>query len=287
VKGSHVVGMTELKVFKYEKSFLIMGKTIGIVSLKGGVGKTTVVAALGGALSRLGKKTLVVDGNLSSPNLGLHLNIVNPERTLHDVLNRNATTKEAIQKQEGLDILPASIFNNIEVEPLKLKDHLKNVKRSYDVILIDSSPSLDQETLGVMLASDEILVVTTADHVTMSTSIKAAKLAKQRGVPISGLIVNKVHGKDFELSLKDIEETLEIPVLARIPYDTNVLRALSAMEPSTFYKPNSEGSRELMKLASVLVGEKYRQNSFLNFFRNLNPSKQEVNREIFYKRAFR
>jgi len=42
-----------------------------------------------------------------------------------------------------------------------------------------------------------------------------------------------------------------------------------------------------MKLASVLVGEKYRQNSFLNFFRNLNPSKQEVNREIFYKRAFR
>ena len=82
MKGSHVVGMTELKVFKYEKSFLIMGKTIGIVSLKGGVGKTTVVAALGGALSRLGKKTLVVDGNLSSPNLGLHLNIVNPERTL-------------------------------------------------------------------------------------------------------------------------------------------------------------------------------------------------------------
>ena len=264
-----------------------MGKTIGVVSLKGGVGKTTVVSALGGALSRLGKKVLLVDGNLSSPNLGLHLNIVAPEKNLHDVLNRNAKIREAIQSYPGFDVLPASIFDSAEVNPLKLKDHLKNVKRSYDVILIDSSPSLNEETLGVMLASDEILVVTTADHVTMSTSIKAAKLAKQRGVPISGLIVNKVHGKDFELSLKDIEETLEIPVMAVVPYDTGVLKALSLMEPSTVYKKNSEGSNEFMRLAAVLTGEKYRENSFLDFFRSLKPSRQEVNREIFYKNVFK
>jgi len=266
-----------------------MGKTIGIVSLKGGVGKTTVVAALGGALARLGKKVLLVDGSLSSPNLGLHLNIVNPEKTLHDVLNRNATTKEAIQKKEnlGFDVLPASLFNVVEIEPLKLKDHLKNIKRSYDVVLIDSSPALNDETLGAMLASDEILVVTTADHVTMSTSIKASKLAKQRGVPISGLILNKVHKKDFELSLDDIEKTLEMPVMAVIPYDTNVLQALSEMEPSTTYKKNSEGSNEFMKLAAVLTGEKYKPRGFLNFFKNLVPSRQEVNREIFYKNVFK
>ncbi len=264
-----------------------MGKTIGIVSLKGGVGKTTVVAALGGALSRLGKKVLLVDGNLSSPNLGLHLNIVAPEKTIHDVLNRNAKVREAIQHYPGFDVLPASIFSNIEVNPLKLKDHLKNVKKSYDVILIDSSPSLDEETLGVMLASDEILVVSTPDHLTMSTSLKAAKLAKQRGTPISGIVLNKVHNKEFELSLKDVEEALEIPVMAVIPHDLNVLRSLAAMEPSTFYKPNSEGSREMMKLAAVLIGQKYRENGFLDFFRNLNPSKQEVNREIFYKSVFR
>jgi len=264
-----------------------MGKTIGVVSLKGGVGKTTVVSALGGAFSRLGKKVLLVDGNLSSPSLGLHLNIIKPDKTLHDVLNRNARTREAIQNHVGLDVLPASIFNNIEVEPLKLKDHLKNVKKNYDIILVDSSPSLDDETLGVMLASDEIIVVTTADHVTMSASIKAAKLAKQRGVPISGLIVNKVHKKDFELSLKDIEETLEIPVLAVIPYDTSVLKALSVMEPPTTYKPKSEGSHEFMKLAAVLTGEKYKTNSFLSFFKNLVPPKQEINRELFYHRVFK
>jgi len=266
-----------------------MGKTIGVISLKGGVGKTTVVSALGGAFARLGKKVLLVDGNLSSPNLGLHFNIVNPEKTLHDVLNRNVGVREAITSLNScnIDLLPASLFNKIEVEPLKLKDHLRNIKRSYDIVLIDSSPALNDETLGVMLASDEILVVTTPDHPTMSASIKATKLAMQRGTPILGLIVNKVHNKDFELSLKDIEETLEIPVMAVVPYDTNVLKSLFLMEPYTIYRKSSEGSNEFMKLAAVLVGEKYKPKGILNFFKSLNPSKQEVNREIFYTRVFK
>ena len=264
-----------------------MGRTIGVVSLKGGVGKTSVVAALGGAFSRLGKKVLLVDGNLSAPNLGLHLNIVTPDKTLHDVLNRNATVKESVLSfSPGLDVLPASIFSKIEVEPLKLRDHLKNVKKDYDFVLLDSSPALNDETLGVMLASDEIFVVTTPDHVTMSTSLKAAKLAKQRGVPITGLIMNKVHDKDFELSLGDIEETLGIPVLASIPFDKAVLKALHSMEPLTLYSPNSQGSTEFMKLCSMLCGKKFKDEGFISFFRNLVPARQDINREIFYKSAF-
>lgn len=263
-----------------------MGKTIGIVSLKGGVGKTTIVAGLGGAFSSLGKKVLLVDGNLSSPALGLHLNVIDSKKTLHDVLNRNSRMKEAISSTGNFDVLPASIFHDIEVNPLKLKDHLKEVKRKYDIILLDSSPSLDDETLAVILASDEIFVVTTPDHPTMSASIKAARLARQRGNPIAGIILNKVHKKNFELPMTSIENTLEIPVLAVIPYDLNVLRALSNMEPSTIYKSNSEGSRELMKLAATLSGEKYQQNVISDFFRNFIPSRQEINREIFYKGFF-
>lgn len=263
-----------------------MAKTIGIVSLKGGVGKTTVVTALAGAFFRLGKKVLLVDGNLSSPNLGLHLNVIDPKKTIHDVLNRNAKVKEAISSYPGFDILPASLFTNIEVNPLKLKDHLKPLNKKYDVILIDSSPKLDEETLAVMLASDQLFVVATPDHPTMSASLKAAKLAKQRGAPISGIILNKVHNKDFELSLSEIEDTLDMPILAVMPYDTNVLKALSLMEPSTIYKPYSRGSEELMKFAAVTLGEKYKSANFLDFFRNLVPTKQEVNREMFYEGVF-
>lgn len=265
-----------------------MGKIIGVISLKGGVGKTSVVASLGSALSEIGKKVLLIDGNLSSPGLGLHLNIIDPEKTLHHVFDRIANPRDAIYECEGgFDIIPASIFEKTQVSPLKLKDKIKGLKRSYDIILIDSSPSLDEETLAVMLASDEILVVTTPDHPTLSATIKAIKLAKQRGTPISGLILNKVHNKNFEIPFGDIEETLEIPVLAVIPYDLGVLKSLSKMKPYTSHKPKSRGSTEYKKLASALVGQKYKQAKFKNFFGKITPKRQEINRELFYKRAFK
>ncbi|MCH8872918.1 AAA family ATPase, partial [candidate division KSB1 bacterium] len=56
-------------------------KTIGILSIKGGVGKTSTVAALGAAIAGFDKKVLLIDGNFSAPNLGLHLGIVNPKVT--------------------------------------------------------------------------------------------------------------------------------------------------------------------------------------------------------------
>lgn len=264
-----------------------MAKTLGVVSLKGGVGKTSVVASLGAVFSEMGKKTLLVDGNLSSPTLGLHLNVVEPKKTLHHVLRREANTNEAIYGHGEIHVMPASIFWNREVNPLKLKSRIKGLKRKYDVIIIDSSPSLDEETLAVMLASDELIVVTTPDHSTLSTTIKAVKLAKQRGAPISGLILNKVHNKNFETSFEDVEGTLDIPILAVIPYDKGVLEAHSKMKPYPFHKPKAKGSTEYRKLAGVLVGEKYKQTSLRDFFRKLTPSRQEINREIFYNSVFK
>jgi septum site-determining protein MinD len=263
-----------------------MGKVIGILSLKGGAGKTSVVAALGGAIADFGKKVLLIDANLSAPNLGLHLDIINPEVTLHHVLNRTANPKEAIYKLENFDILPASIFDKTNVNPLKLKDRIKTLKRKYDIILIDSSPALNEETLAVMLASDKLFVVTTPDYPSLSTTIKAVKSAKQRGNSIDGIILNKAYNKDFELSLKDIEETAEIPVMAIIPHDINILKALFEFTPSTIHKPNSEASIEYKKLAATLIGEKYKPFRLKNFFK-ITPKRQEINREIFYESVFK
>ncbi len=263
-----------------------MGKTIGIVSLKGGVGKTSIVAALGASIAEFGKKVLLVDANFSSPNLGLHLNVVNPEITLHHVLSREANTKDAIYKLENFDMIPSSIFHRISINPLKLKDKIKTLKRKYDIILIDSSPALNDEILATILASDELLVVTTPDYPTLSATLKAVKLANQRGAQMNGLILNKVYNKNFELSLEDIEETVEIPVMAVIPYDINILRALSEFTPSTTYKPKSEASVECKKLAATLIGEKYYPKKLKDLFR-INPKRQEINREIFYERVFK
>jgi len=263
-----------------------MGVSIGIFSLKGGVGKTTAVVSLGFAIASFGKKVLLIDGNISSPNLGLHLEIVEPKVSLQDVLEKRANPLQAVHKMDNFDVLPASIFSNFKVNPLLMKEKIKYLKKEYDYILIDSSPSLDNETLGAMLASDEILVVTTPDHPTLSTTLKAIKLARQRGTPISGLILNKVHNKKFEISPEHIEMTLEIPIMAVIPHDINFLRALSNFKSSVEFKPNSEASQEYKRLAATLIGEKYEPIKLRHFLRWMNPRKQDVNRTIFYERVF-
>ncbi len=264
-----------------------MGKTIGVISLKGGVGKTSIVCALGYAFSSLGKKVLLIDGNLSAPNLGMHLDLFDPKITLHSILQRKANPIEAVYSLDDFDVLPAGVFENSKVEPLLLKNRVSSLKKNYDVILIDSSPRLDNETLAVMLASDELIAVTTPDFPTLGMTIKAVKLARQRGTPVIGLILNKVYKKNFELSLKDIEETLELPVLAVIPHDVSVLRALSEFEPSTKKNPYSKATEEYLKLASVLIGEKYKRNGIQKFLRWGNPGKQEINRIIYYENLFK
>ncbi len=262
-----------------------MGRAIGVISLKGGVGKTSSVVALGSAISSMGKKVLLVDANYSAPNLGLHLNMINPERTIHDLLDRSANINEVIYKLENFDILPAAIFNKKEINSLSLKNKIKTLKRKYDVILIDSPPNLNEEALSVILAADELIVVTTPDHPTLSTTLKSIKQAKQRGTKIDGLILNKVHRKNFELSIDDIEKTVDAPVLAVIPYDVNVLKALSEFTPSVEHRPKSKSSEEYKKLAGVLVGEKYKPFRTGGIFK-IAPRRQEINREIFYERVF-
>ena len=84
----------------------------------------------------------------------------------------------------------------------------------------------------------------------------------------------------------DIEEIAQVPVMAVIPHDVNILKALSNFTPSTSYKPESEASREYKKLAATLIGEKYNPPKFKRFFTR-TPKRPEINREIYYERIFK
>src|SRR3989338_2754048 len=176
------------------------GKIIGIISLKGGVGKTTTVANLGAALAAdFKKKVLVIDANFSAPNLALHLGLIDPQVTIHDVLAGAADASEAIYRHEaGFHVMPSAYISK-KINPFNLKRSISHLKEQYDVILIDSSPALNEEILATMIASDELLVVTSPDYPTLSTTLRAIQLAKQRKTPITGLILNKVYNKRFEL----------------------------------------------------------------------------------------
>jgi septum site-determining protein MinD len=253
---------------------MMSGKTIGVISIKGGVGKTTVVSNLASSLAKLGKKTLVVDGNISAPNLGLHLGILNSQYTLHDVLFSNVPVWKAVRKSEfGFDVITGSLLpkknQKVRINPYKLHNRLSDVKKEYDYIIIDSSPNLNEEMLSTMIASDELLVVTSPDYPTLSCTMHAVKVARERKTPIAGLVLNKVRNKDFELSVSDIENATGIPVLSVIGDDVKVLEALSKTSPASSYFPKDDFSVAYGMLAAKISGERYEDPRVLSRLFNL------------------
>lgn len=266
-----------------------MGKVIGVISIKGGVGKTTTVVNLGAAFANvLGKKTLIVDANFTAPNLGLHIGLVTPDDTLHDVLNKSSEVADAIYESEyGFDILPGKLQGEQSIDYNNLKKHIDDIRDDYDVVLLDSSPNLNNEILATMIAADELLVVTTPDYPTLSTTLHAVKVAKDQDTPITGLVLNRVLNKKFELTIDDIEDASDTPVLSVLPFDVSIVEALSKTMPAIENSPKRDAVVEYSKLAAAIIGERYSDNRIFNKIRSLfsrTPSKTALNRELLYSR---
>ncbi len=240
------------------------GKIVGIISIKGGVGKTTTVVNLASALTHdFHKKVLVVDANFSSPNLSLQMGLVHHDANLHAVLNDELLVHDSIYEHEfGFDILPSSLTNE-KINPLKLKQKISVLKKHYDFVILDSSPSLNEELLATMVASDQLFVLSSPDYPTLSTTLRAVKLAKEKGTPILGIIMSQVRGKKYEVSLEEVESVTKTPVLAVLPDDQKVVEALASVKPITLYKPYNKVSLEYKRLAGALADEKFKEPSIL------------------------
>jgi MinD-like ATPase involved in chromosome partitioning or flagellar assembly len=256
-----------------------LSKTIGIISVKGGVGKTSLTTTLGAALAKeFNKKVLLVDANFSAPNLALHLGLTDPDVTIHHVLSDKVDIQKAIYESEhGFHLIPGSMVY-AAVNPFKLRSKLKPLEKYYDAILIDSAPTLSDQILASIIASDELYMVTTPDRVTLNTTMKVASMARSKNIPIKGLIVNKVHNKNFELGIDEIERISNCKVVAMLPHELKVLESLSEMNPISASR-HLKFSKEIKKLAGALIQETHKPTFFekVQDFFSLTP-KQELNR---------
>jgi len=140
-----------------------MDNVLAFVSVKGGVGKTTLALETASSLANdFDKRVLLIDANFSSPNIGLYLDLTNPEVTLHDALS-GIGLHNAIYEAHGFDVVPASLYYKDDVDVFRLKKLISRVKRRYDFVIIDSSPNY-KELIPVVVAAERIFVVTTPDR---------------------------------------------------------------------------------------------------------------------------
>lgn len=237
-----------------------MGKkrNIGVISGKGGVGKTTVVANLGAALAKkFNKDVAIVDCNLTTSHLSLSLGMYYCPVTLNHILRGETKIKDAIYNHpSGMKIIPASIRIGelVGVDSSKLKKVIERLHRKTDIILLDSSPGLGKEALAAIEASKEIIFVTNPNLPAVTDVIKCKEVIKDLGKKPIGVVMNMVTKKGYELSQKEVEILTELPVIASIPHDNNVHKSLAQRSPLVLHKPGSSASRELTRLAGMLVG---------------------------------
>jgi len=144
--------------------------------------------------------------------------------------------------------------------------------------------------LSTIIASDNILVITSPDLPTLSCTMHAVREAKRKKTPISGMIINKVRNKGFELSIDEIQDSTSVPVVAVLPDDINVLEALASSTPASVFKPNRDFAVEYKQLAASLIGEEYKDKRFLSMLKGLlvpDMSTQKINRAVLLEESKR
>ncbi len=238
---------------------VLMTRIIACVSGKGGVGKTTIVANLGIALAKMGQNIVVVDTNVTTPNLGLHLGVPFYPITLHDVLKGRAKIEQAMYKHEsGLRIVPAglSLKDMSGADPKQLANVLLELLGDTDIVLLDVAAGLGREALAAIEAADEMIIITNPELTAVADALKASKLAQQLGTNLSGVVINRVAGKMHEMKVESVLSMLgNYDLLATIPEDINIQEAIAIRTPVVSYNSKAPSSKQLNKLALRIIGQ--------------------------------
>jgi len=237
-----------------------MSTLIVITSGKGGVGKTTTAINLGAAINNFGKDVLVVDGNVSTPNVGLHLGSPEVPINLNHVLNEKADVFEGIYEHEsGLKIMPSSLSIK-ELEKLNL-DKLRGLKKEFkkisDYIIVDSAAGLGEEAMASIKMADELILVSNPEMPAITDALKAIKLAQNLKIPVKGVIMTRVKKNGIELEPSTVKEMLEVPVLGMVPEEISISEALNMKDAVVHTHPKSKAARAYKEIAAALADVEY------------------------------
>lgn len=237
-----------------------MKKIILITSGKGGVGKTTTAINLGAAMNYFGKDVLIIDTNLTTPNIGIYLNAPEVPIHLNHVLEKKAYPFEAVyEHHSGMKIMPSSlsIKELKKIKPERIKLYKQDFLNLADVVILDSAAGLGKEAISAFDVADELIIVTNPEMPAITDALKAIKVAQEMKKTITGAIITRVRRNSSELTPETVKDMLEIPILGSIPEDILMQNSLRKKDAIIHTYPKSRPSRAYKEIAARIVGEDY------------------------------
>lgn len=206
----------ELRALMNEEKFArpaVPHKTriIAITSGKGGVGKTNIAVNMAIAYSQLGKKVILIDGDLGMANVNVLLSVV-PQYNLMHVINRKKTMNEIILDTEfGFKFIAgANGFSKIANLSNDELDYFAKEFASLsnaDIIIIDTGAGISNNVLQFLAAADEVYVITTPEPTAITDAYGIIKIITtellHRQINLK-LLVNRVHSSDEGKRISDL-----------------------------------------------------------------------------------
>jgi MinD-like ATPase involved in chromosome partitioning or flagellar assembly len=242
-----------------------MAKVYTISSGKGGVGKTFFSINLSRALSLLNFKTLLIDFNLSTPNVSINLGLGNEKNNIHKFLRGEIDIKDCIKEyKENFYIIPGSldIKDLIYISTEKLHNGIMKIYDDFDYIIIDSAAGIGKEAIEALKASEETILITNVEKSSLFDAYRVTKVLDSLDIKTLGIVLNKVRRR---VNYLRIERFFKRQIIGIIHYDENVQISMDNGIPLIDYNINSIASKDIIKIAEKITGKELEiRNSFID-----------------------
>ena len=204
-----------------------MGDIIGLISGKGGVGKTTITACLGAALSEQGYRVLLCDGDFGLRDLDIILG--KEDEVCFDAYNaledKSMADDVVIKVQSNLYFLPAS--QSVRWEDMGRKKYRKLVShlaKSYDYVLVDCPAGIGRGLESIVELAQRFLIITQPLWVSIRNAARAIQFCREYGHRDYAVVFNAVRTDRDMPNMYDMLEALGAEYVGSIlPYDTQIL----------------------------------------------------------------
>ena len=260
----------------------IQTRTLSVTSGKGGVGKTTVTVNLAYTLAEMGKKVLILDGDIGLANIDIFMGI-RPTKTLEDFFSGEEKLENILVKaHKNIHVIPSASgltdLKSIDVYKRKmLMDEVSMLNHTYDYLLVDTASGIDDNVQYLNSTVQDVLMVMTPEPASMADAYALMKLLHQnKKVCRFSLVANKVLG---EKEAKDIFNRINkvtgrflnvhLSYMGYIPLDPK-LRQYSDGKLVCKARPSAASSIALKRIADSVIGEQEigEINGSLQFFWN-------------------
>lgn len=217
-----------------------VGKVVGVVSGKGGVGKSLVTSLLAVAMNRKGYRSAILDADMTGPSIPKAFGI-------HGKATGNEWGLLPSKSKAGIEIMSINLLLENETDPVVWRGPIigNTVKQFWteviwsdvDYMFIDMPPGTGDVPLTVFqsIPVDGIIVVTSPQELVSMVVTKAVKMAEMMNIPILGLVENMSffkcpdNGKEYQLfgesHIEKIAEKHQLHTLAKIPIDPKLAAA--------------------------------------------------------------